>query len=289
MHEEKRAMRIAVLLLALLTGLIVPGLDDRLNVVHYAIDTKEVTVPIRIALVTDLHSCAYGEGQRELIDALDAENPDIVLLGGDIFDDKLPDDNAEAFLAGIADRYPCWYVTGNHEHRAGKRRFARQMDILDELGIARLGGQTILYAADGQRFTLCGVDDPRQWNGSEKKYKKRVQALSGTEGFTVLLAHRPEYAEYYADCGFDLVLAGHAHGGQWRVPGLINGLFAPNQGFFPQYAGGSYQIGDTTLIVSRGLARESTCVPRIYNRPELVIVELTDGTGQGVLTETEEP
>jgi len=287
--KKNRAMRIAVLLLALLAGLIVPGLDDRLNVVHYAIDAEEITVPVRIALVTDLHSCAYGEGQRELIDAVDAENPDIVLLGGDIFDDKLPDDNAKAFLAGIADRYPCWYVTGNHEHWAGKRRFARQMDILDELDIARLGGQAILYAADGQRFTLCGVDDPMQWNGSEKEYKKQVQNLTGAEGFTVLLAHRPEYAAFYAECGFSLVLAGHAHGGQWRVPGLINGLFAPNQGFFPQYAGGSYRIGDTTLIVSRGLARESTRLPRVYNRPELVIVELTNGAGQGVQTEKGEP
>ena len=99
-------------MLALLAGLIVPGLDDRLNVVHYVIDAEEITVPVRIALVTDLHSCAYGEGQRELIDAVDAENPDIVLLGGDIFDDKLPDDKAKAFLAGIADRYPCWVRRG---------------------------------------------------------------------------------------------------------------------------------------------------------------------------------
>ena len=79
----KKTMRITVLLLLLLVGMIVPGLDDRLNVVHYAIDAEEITVPVRIALVTDLHSCAYGEGQRELIDAVDAEHPDIILLGGE--------------------------------------------------------------------------------------------------------------------------------------------------------------------------------------------------------------
>ena len=191
---------------------------------------------------------------------------DIILLGGDIFDDKLPDDNAKAFLAGIADRYPCWYVTGNHEHWAGKRRFARQMDILDELDIARLGGQAILCCGGWTALPSGSGWSHMQWNGSEKEYKKQVQNLTGAEGFTVLLAHRPEYAAFYAECGFSLVLAGHAHGGQWRVPGLINGLFAPNQGFFPQYAGGSYRIGDTTLIVSRGLARESTRLPRVYNR-----------------------
>ena len=74
-----------------------------------------------------------------------------------------------------------------------------------------------------------------------------------------------------------LLLAGHAHGGQWRLPGLLNGLFAPDQGLFPTYAGGRYALGDTTLLVSRGLARESTRLPRFYNRPELVMVELRPG------------
>ncbi|MGX8705934.1 MAG: metallophosphoesterase, partial [bacterium] len=123
-------------------------------------------------------------------------------------------------------------------------------------------------------FTLCGVDDPRAWSNDAAIYAARLRELPAAESYAVLLAHRPEYAELYAECGFDLVLSGHAHGGQWRVPGLLNGLFAPNQGLFPKYTGGVYQIDDTTMVVSRGLARESTRVPRFYNRPELVIVEL---------------
>ena len=88
------------------------------------------------------------------------------------------------------------------------------------------------------------------------------------------MTHRPERVSDYAGSGFDLVLAGHAHGGQWRLPGLINGVLAPNQGMFPTYAGGRYEIGGATLIVSRGLARESTRVPRLFNRPELVVVDI---------------
>lgn len=267
-------MRITVLLLALLVGLIVPGLDNRLNVVRYAVDAEDVTQPVRIALVTDLHSCAYGPGQRELIDAVDAESPDMILLGGDIFDSILPDDNTAAFLEGIAGRYPCWYVTGNHEESSGKANFDRKMEILEKLGIARLGGQSVQYAGDGQRFTLCGVDDPAARGGSDEEYAKQVRRLSGAEGFTVLLAHRPEYIDLYTDCGFDLVLSGHTHGGQWRIPGLINGLYTSSQGLFPKYAGGRYEIGDTTLIVGRGLSREKPRIPRFYNPPELVIVEL---------------
>lgn len=90
-----------------------------------------------------------------------------------------------------------------------------------------------------------------------------------------MLAHRPEYFPLYAKMGFDMALCGHAHGGQWRLPSLINGIYAPNQGFLPEYAGGIYHSAATTMIVSRGLARESTRIPRLFNRPELVIIDLT--------------
>ena len=102
----------------------------------------------------------------------------------------------------------------------------------------------------------------------------KIEETAGTEIFTVLLSHRPELFEIYQKYEFDLVLSGHAHGGQWRIPGLLNGLFAPNQGLFPKYAGGRYDYAGGTMIVSRGLARESTKVPRIFNRPELVVVDV---------------
>ena len=103
---------------------------------------------------------------------------------------------------------------------------------------------------------------------------EKAEKAADQEHFTVLLSHRPELAEMYQKYKFDLVLSGHAHGGQWRIPGILNGLFAPNQGILPRYAGGRYDFEGQTLIVSRGLARESTLAPRIFNRPELVIIEL---------------
>ena len=126
---------------------------------------------------------------------------------------------------------------------------------------------------------ICGVDDPSAFAGESGWLEqfRACQALTGDSRYTVLLSHRPERTEDYAGRGFELVLAGHAHGGQWRLPGLLNGLFAPDQGLFPTYAGGRYALGDTTLLVSRGLARESTRLPRFYNRPELVMVELRPG------------
>ena len=117
--------------------------------------------------------------------------------------------------------------------------------------------------------------------GSFEAQVAQVGALPKNGAYTILLIHRPEYLDVYSQYDFNLVLAGHTHGGMWRIPGLLNGLYAnsfyeqsPNRGLFPSLAGGQYEQNGTTMIVSRGLARESTRVPRIYNRPELVIIDL---------------
>ena len=251
------------------------ALDCRLMVRSYAVDAGEIASPVRIALVTDLHSCKYGKNQQKLIAAVQREQPDIVLLGGDIFDDKAADTNAEAFIAGIAGDYPLYYVSGNHEHWAGEEAFDIKMDILEKYGVKRLWGNGEMVEIRGEEIFICGADDPEA-NGEAAFHEQLSKAKAAMpEGvFSVLLSHRPEYYEAYCDLGFDLVLCGHAHGGQWRLPGIINGLYAPNQGLFPDYAGGKYDAGETAMIVSRGLARESTRIPRIFNRPEIVMVEL---------------
>ena len=280
---KKRTKRLLILLAALAV-LILPGFHNALTVQNYTVKAAGIAHPLRIALITDLHSCAYGEGQLDLLDAVDAASPDLILLGGDIFDDVLPDDNAEAFLRGIGGRYPAYYVTGNHEYWSGGTGFRRKMAILEDCGILRLSGESAAVAVNGDRINLCGVDDPYAWadNGgftehSDGSFRQQVaQAAGQTEGsaYTILLTHRPEMLAVYGQYGFDLVLAGHAHGGQWRIPGLLNGLWAPNQGLFPAYAGGLYEQDGIVMIVSRGLSRESTQVPRWYNRPELVIIDL---------------
>ena len=280
----KKKTVILLMILFLFLALLLPGFSGAVKTVSYRLSAPGVTGRVRIALITDLHSCAYGEGQRELLEAVCAEAPDLVLLGGDIFDDGLPDDNAAAFLRGIGGKYPCYYVTGNHEYWNGQESFERRMAVLSACGIIRLSGGAAHVEVRGSRLTLCGVDDPSAWNGlggwheyASGSFREQIAqaAAAAPDGeYTVLLTHRPELLDVYSQNGFDLVLAGHAHGGQWRIPGLLNGLWAPNQGLFPKYAGGLYRQDGTAMIVSRGLARESTRIPRFYNPPELVIIDL---------------
>lgn len=265
-------------IILIIAVLLVPAFDCRLCIRRYEIITDKTAESVRIALVTDLHSCRYGKEEKELIRAIDSQHPDMVLLGGDICDDKISDDNVEFLLRGIADRYPCYYVTGNHEYWSG--RIDDMLELFRSYGVTVLDGSCDTPEINGQQLVICGITDPdaMRYTTDGMDLGSQLDAIAETiddDHYTILLTHRPELIELYRQYPFDLILSGHAHGGQWRLPGVVNGLFAPDQGFFPEYAGGVYKLPDTTMIVSRGLARESTPVPRIFNRPELVIVTLT--------------
>ena len=269
---------LALLLACILVIIALFAFNTKMKIQHYSLESEKLTAPVRIVLITDLHSCSYGKGQRELIDAIHAQKPDIILLGGDICDDKLPHRNTELVLRAIADKYPCYYVTGNHEYWS--REIEKILKIFESYNVPVLEGSFDTIDVRGQKLNICGISDPDCLKYTDKNYSiteqlKDAAVASENGNYTILLAHRPELIDSYLNYDFDLILAGHAHGGQWRLPGIINGLFAPNQGFFPRYAGGKYRFEDSYMIVSRGLARESTRIPRIFNRPELVVIDLS--------------
>lgn len=273
-----------MVLLCCILALMIAALDCRLLTRTYKIDSEKINTPVRIALVTDLHACYYGTNQKTLIAAIEKQNPDVVLLGGDIFDDERDNTNTEIFLTQIADRYPCYYVTGNHEIWSEEAAYYDMMAFIENCGIVILHDTVTELEFGETRINLCGMDDPSICRlGPNGSFEDRtaeqldtISAMLNNDNYTILLSHRPTYFETeYQNRGFDLILCGHAHGGQVRIPFLLNGLYAPNEGMFPKFAGGRYDTEDCTMIVSRGLARESTAAPRIFNRPELVILELS--------------
>ena len=246
---------------------LVLGWDHDLKTVTYTVESDKVDAPLRVACLTDLHSCDYGEGQRELLDAVAAADPDLVVLVGDIYDDALPPDNTDVTLDFLAENWPCYYVTGNHDVFRGVAAEAH--------GVTALNGEALPLEVNGQHLLLCGLSDPRESPAFEENLSALNQQAQNAETFTLLLSHRPARIEQYLPGGWDLILSGHAHGGQWRLPGVQNGLLAPDEGLFPRYSGGRFDLDGTAFIVSRGLARESTRVPRLFNPPELVLVDIT--------------
>lgn len=259
--------------LAILVVLTLIALDERLILRTYTVVSPKLTTEVRLAVVTDFHS---SDNADDVVAMVASCAPDAVLLVGDLFDDDIanrPTERTLSLMRQLSAQYPCYYVSGNHEAWTG------EMDALyqqtEEAGVMVLRMSSGVLTVRGQRIALCGVPDPYEmvFSGAPDTEEQLRQALEDVDSadFTVLLAHRPEMLAKYAQFPLDLVVSGHAHGGQVRIPGVLNGLYAPNQGWFPKLAGGAYTQDGTTLIVSRGLAVR-TRLPRIFNRPEVVLV-----------------
>lgn len=259
--------------LAILVVLALIALDERLILRTYTVASPKLTAEVRLAVVTDFHS---SDNADDVVEMLASCAPDAVLLVGDLFDDDTanrPTERTLSLMRQLSAQYPCYYVSGNHEAWTG------EMDALyqqtEEAGVTVLRMSSGVLTVRGQRIALCGIPDPYEmvFSGAPDTEEQIRQAMENVDSadFIVLLTHRPELLAKYAQFPLDLVVSGHAHGGQVRIPGVLNGLYAPNQGWFPKLAGGAYTQDGTTLIVSRGLAVR-TRLPRIFNRPEVVLV-----------------
>lgn len=267
-HEKFRLSLFSRIMLCLIAVYyILALLSFPLKTVSYTVHSSEVSEEITIVQISDLHSYSYGKDMKTLINATDKAKPDIIVLTGDIYDDIRDNENTRTLLRNLGSRYKCFYVAGNHELRtplwSGFKAEA------EGFGITVMEGDT---AAVGG-ITICGAagspdNETTHYNGVR-------MCAKNAEGFSVILSHFPEDIDYYRSFGcFDLILCGHAHGGQWRIPLLLNGVYSPGKGIFPKYAGGRFDFDDCTMIVSRGLARELFPVARIFNNPELAVIKV---------------
>lgn len=271
----KKFIIIVLIIIVCIVLLFVCAFDTRLKTVNYTLKSEKVSESAKLVFIADLHCCTYGENQSEILRKIEKYNPDAILLGGDIFDDVYINDNSNILIDNIADKYKTYYVSGNHEWWSGEMN--NIFNYLKRVGVIVLRGDSDTIEIDGRSIVISGVDDPEvdTYDKTFVNFKKqldRVGSKVDNDNFNLLLTHRPELAEEYFNYDFDLVLSGHAHGGQGRIPFVLNGLFAPNQGFFPKLAGGKYDFEKGTMVVSRGLSRENTTLPRIFNRPELVFI-----------------
>ena len=231
----------------------------------------------RIAHVSDLHNAEMGKDNEKLLTILRDADPDMIAITGDLIDSRST--NVEIALNFIREAVkiaPCYYVTGNHEARVNE--YGELKAGMEAAGVTVLEGVRTENSMEGETITLIGVNDPSYqtdylFGDSETVMNTKLEELhSEKDGYTILLSHRPELFDTYADHGIDLVLSGHAHGGQFRLP-FIGGLVAPNQGLFPEYDAGIYTEGNTNMLVSRGVG--NSFLPfRINNRPEVILIEL---------------
>ncbi len=235
----------------------------------------------RITQITDLHNATFGKNNVTLINEIKKTNPNIIVLTGDIIDSRNTDvDVAINFIEQAVEIAPTYYVTGNHEFRILKEYDEMEESML-RLGVNVLRNEESYIEIDGESIKIIGLDASMKSSSgffyvpgvNNVEVAKILNEFKNNEIYSILLSHRPELFNLYVEGEIDLAFTGHTHGGQIRIP-FLGGVIAPNQaGLFPKHDSGLFTENETNMIVSRGVG--NSVIPiRIFNRPEIVVVQL---------------
>lgn len=274
-RRKKTSLFLAILLSLIITFAYGFISQQRLEVNRHVLTSSRIPPAFddfKIVHLSDIHNEIFGEGQRELIDIILAENPDLIVISGDSVDRYNNDwQHSLTLLRELAKTTPVYFSSGNHEYWSSIHQDSAA--ILAETGAHYLKNETILLEKSGQSMTLSGIDDPWYFT-EEESFSDTLKTLQPTDPnrFSMLISHRPERQDAYARCGFDLTFSGHAHGGQIRLP-FTEGLVAPNQGFFPKLTAGLHEKNGKYLLISRGLGNPLH-YPRLFNSPEVIVLTL---------------
>lgn len=281
---KKRSTKILIcfLVFSILLGSYTVYDNFRLDIDVYSIASEKLPSDFkgyRIAHISDYHNRSSEIINNSILRSLKEQSPDIIVFSGDAVDSQNPDfEQSLVFIEEIQSIAQVYFVTGNHEYRLSKSHpdeYYNFIDGIESLGVIVLDGETVrIEVSDGEYINLHGIYDPyftecEPWLISDAT-DELCSELSLGEGYNILIAHHPEQMEVYAKYGFDLVLSGHAHGGQITFFGFP--LKAPDQSGIPEYTAGLYEQGDTVMIVSRGIGYSVVPV-RFFCSSQLVYIE----------------
>ena len=284
--EKQKYIKLAVTLSIVIVIILFCNFQNKhLETTHYTYAAEQLGADLEgyhIVQISDLHNAKFGKNNQKLVDRIRECEPDMIVLTGDLVDSNHTNvDRAVQFVDEIVKICPVYYVTGNHEYWLEKSEYDELMSGLADAGVVILDNQVVEISRGDAKFRLVGLDDRSLSDGTlgtllndqaGQKEETADNENSGEKELTVVLAHEPQYLARYASAGVDLVLSGHAHGGQFRLP-FVGGIVAPDQGFLPEYTAGEYYMNGTEMIVSRGLGN-SVIPVRLFNYPEIVCVEL---------------
>lgn len=238
--------------------------NSKFTVENYEVKSdKAPEQPVKIIHLSDLHAKSFGKNNCKLIAAVAAQKPDFIVFTGDIIHlYRKPDERvAIALVRELIKIAPLYYVSGNHE-----MRYKNYRDFSARLSVA---GAVVLENACVRThgIALVGLGCAQLRNNTI------FEVTPQDDSFKLLLAHEPHHVARYTRAGYDLVLCGHAHGGQWRIPFTNQGVYAPGQGLLPEYTSGQHTCGSTRMIISRGLGNSEFPL-RLFNRPEVLVITI---------------
>lgn len=237
--------------------------NSKFSVTEYEVESPKINLPFRIVHLSDLHAKRFGAKNKRLVAAVKKARPDIIVFTGDIIHlyRKPGEEAAIELVEQLSCVAPFYYVSGNHEMRyKNYREFSVK---LADAGAVILENEYVMTHG----VALVGL------GCANLKNNKIFEITPEFDCFKILLAHEPQYLTRYARAGYDLVLSGHAHGGQWRLPFTGQGVYAPGQGLLPDLTSGEHICGSTLMIISRGLGNSEFPL-RIFNRPEVLVIDV---------------
>lgn len=275
-RKRRAALTVAAIILAMAAALLWLIYDSSENLQVTNCDISSSRLPsgfdgFKIVQLSDLHGAQFGEDGKELADTVSALSPDIIALTGDFVTDEGDLDAVRQLVAELVRICPVYFISGNHEFGSGLAQQVRE--IMENAGVKYLSNEFLTISRGGESIVLAGVEDPLAYADmpDPAELAETLREAYPTE-FTVLLGHRNYWIEEYPELPVDIIFCGHAHGGLVRLPG-IGGLISTDRTLFPDYDAGLYETDAYTLVVSRGLGN-SVPIPRILNRPEIVLTTL---------------
>ena len=265
---------------------------DSLEITKYEIENEKIPKEFdnfKIVQISDLHNKSFGKGNKRLLEKIDSQNPDIVVITGDLVEGDNKDfDVALNLIDELLKKYKVYHIIGNHEQKSlikkHKQLYKTYFDKLYKKNIVNLDNEKIRIKKDGKYINIYGLIIPLEYypyffkNYENKNMKLEQDFINNKLGeinideYNILLAHTPFFFEDYEKYGVDLVLAGHVHGGIIRLP-KVGGLLSPNREFFPKYDFGKYIKNNTTMLLSKGLGGSKVLI-RFACKPEIVSITL---------------
>jgi hypothetical protein len=244
--------------------------NNYLQITNIQIQSPYIRNEVKIIHLSDLHGKEFGRNNNALISSIKDNTPDIIVFTGDLIDKSGNNINGSVLLLSELNKYrPVYYVPGNHEYRSGQSNLVFR--LLEENGVKVLRNKMESLNIKNTKISILGIDETVINNN---QLNENLNEFEKSNSFKILLSHYPEnFSRIYKHRNIDLVLSGHAHGGQFIIP-FAGGLYAPGQGFFPKYYKDKYIENGVDLVVSRGLGN-SVIPVRIFNRPEIVSISLT--------------
>ena len=266
---------IILALIAAAAAFLIKDSRDDLEISRYEVKSQKLPESFdgfKIVQLSDLHGAEFGEDGMELVEKVKELEPDIIALTGDLVTDEGDLAAVEKLAARLVKLCPVYFVSGNHEFGSGLAVKVR--NILERAGVKYLSNEYLTISRGEDGILLGGVEDPLAYADmlSPDELAQKMNDAA-PDAFKILLGHRNYWMTEYPELPVDLIFCGHAHGGLIRIPG-VGGLIGTDRRLFPDFDAGEYNNGRYTLIVSRGLGN-SVSIPRIFNRPEIVCVELS--------------